>query len=156
MFRLHADYGSKLLCRRDGQKGGTSLETVGLDAGYGDVLESVQLASAELVRYETVPDVAHAAFGVALELTGSSVAFLVLLDEDGEGKRVFSRAADPQDRLPADDIERLFAVAGSASGQVGAASWTGTAAVSGPAVRAPFSPSPPAGGPGVGMNRHGG
>jgi len=151
MFRLHADYGSKLLCRRDAQKGGTSLETVGLDAGYGDVLESVQSASAELVRHKTVPDVAHAALGVALELTGSSVAFLVLLDEDGEGKRVFSRAADPQDRLPADEIERLFAVAGSASGQVGAASWTGTAAVSGPAIRSTCSQSLQAGDRAIGM-----
>jgi signal transduction histidine kinase len=124
MFRLPVDEGSKLLCRRDAQKGGASLETVSLDAGSGDVLESVQSASVELLRHKTVPEVAEAALVRALDLTSSSVAFLVVLDEDGEGKRVFSKAGNPEDRMPVDEIEKLFAAAAADSGQPGGAAWS--------------------------------
>ena len=85
------------------------METVGVDAGNSDVLSALRTASAELGRHKTVPDVAEAALQLALGLTRSSVAFLALLDEDGEGRRVFSRAADPQDMTPAADIEAMFA-----------------------------------------------
>jgi len=85
------------------------VETVGVDAGYSDVLTALGTASAELGQHKTVPDVAEAALQLALGLTRSSVAFLALLDEDGESRHVFSRAADPQDMTPAADVEAMFA-----------------------------------------------
>ena len=85
------------------------METVGVDAGYSDVLTALGTASAELGQHKTVPDVAEAALQLALGLTRSSVAFLALLDEDGESRHVFSRAADPQDMTPAADVEAMFA-----------------------------------------------
>src|SRR2546421_6781313 len=111
MFRLPVDDGSKLLFRRvRAHKGGSDLETVGLEAGYGDVLEAFQAASAELARFKTVPEIAEAALRIALTLTRSSVAFLALQDEGGEDedKRVYSMASDPPERLPDDEIERIF------------------------------------------------
>jgi signal transduction histidine kinase len=92
------------------------LETVGIDAGYGDALEAFESAAAELRRFKTVPDVAEAALKLALALTRSSVAFLVLVDDDGEGKRIFSRAADPRQSMPEDEIERIFASASRGTG----------------------------------------
>ena len=117
MFRLPVDDGSKLLFRRvRAHKGGSDLETVGLEAGYGDVLEAFQAASAELARFKTVPEIAEAALRIALSLTRSSVAFLALQDEGGEDKRVYSMASDPLERLPDDEIERIFAAAAGFSG----------------------------------------
>jgi len=103
---------------------GTILETVGLDAGYGDVLETFQSASDELARFKTVPAVAEAALELALSLTKSSVAFLALTGEDGEDKRVFSRAVDPTETMQRDEIERIFAAAG-ASSRTSGATWSG-------------------------------
>jgi signal transduction histidine kinase len=91
------------------------LETVSLDAGYGDVLELFVAASSELGRHKTVPDVAEAALRLALELTHSSVAFLALVDEDRSERQVYSRAADPLDERTPDEIERIFASARSAT-----------------------------------------
>jgi signal transduction histidine kinase len=91
------------------------VKTVSLDAGYGDVLASLEAAAAEVGRYRTVPEVAGAALSLALDLTGSDVAFLAVLDEDGEGKRVFSGAADHQQRISQEEIEKLFADEGGAS-----------------------------------------
>jgi signal transduction histidine kinase len=84
------------------------LETVGVEPGYGDVLEAVEAASVELGRHQSVPEIAEAALALALQLTHSSVAFLVLLDEDGGDRRIFSRAADPLDDRSPLDIESLF------------------------------------------------
>jgi len=103
---------------------GTILETVGLDAGYGDVLETFQSASDELARFKTVPAVAEAALELALSMTKSSVAFLALTGEDGEDKRVFSRAVDPTETMQRDEIERIFAAAGASSRSSGA-TWSG-------------------------------
>ena len=119
------------------------METVGVDAGYGDVLESLHSASVELGKYKTVPEVAEAALGLVLDLTRSSVAFLALLDDDSAQKNVFSRATDPLDHPTPDEIEMMFApdpavppgirstalqdleVAGRTIGMVGVASATG-------------------------------
>jgi len=103
---------------------GTILETVGLDAGYGDVFETFQSASDELARFKTVPAVAEAALELALSMTKSSVAFLALTGEDGEDKRVFSRAVDPTETMQRDEIERIFAAAG-ASSRTSGATWSG-------------------------------
>jgi len=113
------------------------LESVGLDAGHGDVLEAFESATAELARFKTVPEVAEAALGLALGLTRSSVAYLALFDEDGEGKRIFSRAADAQQTMPRDEIERIFA----ASAKSG----------SGSSIRSTFTEPLNAGGGSVGM-----
>jgi signal transduction histidine kinase len=91
------------------------VKIVSLDAGYGDVLASLEAAAAEVGRYRTVSEVADAALSLALDLTRSDVAFLAVLDEDGEGKRVFSRAADHQQRISEEEIEKLFADEGLAS-----------------------------------------
>jgi signal transduction histidine kinase len=112
------------------------LETVGrLDAGYWDLLEAFQSASADLTRFKTAPDVAEASLGLVLALTRSSVAFIALVDESGAQKQVFSRAADPNDALPEDEIERIFAAAASYSGPMTSATWRGSAGATGPAIR---------------------
>jgi len=136
MFRLPVDDGSKLLFRRvRAHKGGSDLETVGLEAGYGDVLEAFQAASAELARFKTVPEIAEAALRIALSLTRSSVAFLALQDEGGEDKRVYSMASDPLERLPDDEIERIFAAAAGFSGPMPTATWSGVSGTASPAIR---------------------
>ncbi len=93
------------------------METAGLDAAYGDVLEAFD-QSAELGRFRTVPEVAEAALGLALGLTRSSVAFVALVEEDGEDKRVFSKASDPQQSVHADEIDQMVAAAGPLPGSV--------------------------------------
>src|SRR5438105_8492892 len=136
MFRLPVDDGSKLLFRRvRAHKGGSDLETVGLEAGYGDVLEAFQAASAELARFKTVPEIAEAALRIALSLTRSSVAFLALQDEGGEDKRVYSMASDPLEQLPDDEIERIFAAAAGFSGPMPTATRSGVGGRASPAVR---------------------
>lgn len=95
------------------------MATVGVDAGHGDILETFQLASEELARYKTVPEVAEAALDLALSMTRSTVAFLALVGEvgeDGEDKRVFSKAADPSDTPQTDEIEKFFAATRSVGG----------------------------------------
>ena len=91
------------------------METVGLEAGSGDVLESFADATAELGRHKTVPEVAEAALRLALELTHAAVVFLALVDDDGTERQVYSRAEDPLDVRTPDEIERLFAAARTVS-----------------------------------------
>src|SRR5207237_5994256 len=107
IFRLPADDASKILFRASSRTRGSHLETVGLGAGYGHVLEAIESASVELARFRTVSEVADSALGLALRLTRSSVAFLALVDENGDDKRVFSMAADPADSMPRADIEQM-------------------------------------------------
>jgi signal transduction histidine kinase len=102
--------GSKILfSRRAPRRGerGTQVETVGLETGRFDVLESVESAAAVLGRHKSVPEVAEAALDLSLSMTQSSLAFVALIDEDGE-RRIFSRSADPLDRRPATEIEKLL------------------------------------------------
>lgn len=93
------------------------METVGqLEAGFWDLLEAFQSVSTELARFKNVEAVADGALGLALELTKSSVAFIGLVDDAGERKRVFSRAANPAETLPKDEIERIVAASATPSG----------------------------------------
>src|SRR2546421_3893592 len=139
MFRLPVDDGSKLLFRGGrAHKGGSALETVGLEAGYGDVLEAFQAASAELARFKSVPEIAEAALRIALTLTRSSVAFLALNDEGGGDKRVFSMATDPG-QMPEDEIERIFAAASAYPGPMAGATWSGIRDAATPATRSTFA-----------------
>jgi signal transduction histidine kinase len=97
------------------------METVGqLDTGYGGdtvadgtAVEAYLSASAELSRHRTVGAVAEAALVVALDLTRSTVAFIALMDDNGEKAQVYSRAADPEQAIPPDEIDRMFAAAGT-------------------------------------------
>ena len=82
-----------------------------MDAAYGDILEDFQVASAELSRFKTVPDIADAALVLALDLTRSRVAFLAVFEESGDDKRIFSRAADTASPPAPEEIERLFTLA---------------------------------------------
>ncbi|HYL07147.1 MAG TPA: GAF domain-containing protein [Candidatus Udaeobacter sp.] len=136
MFRLQPEQRSKILYRRWAPKGGPGLDTVGdVDAGAGDLLEKFQAASSELTQLGSVADVAEAALGLALRLTRSSVAFLALDDESTGFKQLFSRAADPLDAMPQDEIERLFAAARAVSGPLDNSTWTSMSMPSSPAIR---------------------
>jgi signal transduction histidine kinase len=103
------------------------LETVGATTGYGDVLESVQSASAELSRFKTVPEVAERALLLAVELTRSTVAFIALAEAGGDGRRVYSTASDPMQRMPEDEVERIFAEAAAFSAPTTNPTWGGMA-----------------------------
>ena len=104
-------------------------------AGTGDLIETFAAASSELTRFKTVIEVAEAALGLALGLTRSSVAFIAVADDTNGHKQVFSRAADPMDALPQDEIERIFAAAHAMSGAAGAATWTSLSMTNSPAIR---------------------
>lgn len=119
MFCLRPNRRSKLMFRRQGAKGEKEpLKTVGLDAVYGDILEDFQGASAELSRFQTVPDVADAALALALDLTRSAVAFLAVYEETGDDKRIFSRAADAVHGPGRNEIESIFATPGRPAAEV--------------------------------------
>jgi signal transduction histidine kinase len=120
------------------------METVGHpDSGFGgqtvaegSALEPFLAASAELSRHRTVSAVAEAALGVALHLTRSNVAFIALMDDNGEKTHVFSRAADPGQTIPQDEIDRMFAAAGTYPSPVtNGTPWTSAAGRDLPAVR---------------------
>jgi signal transduction histidine kinase len=125
------------------------LETVGVEAGYGDGLEDFIAAAAELARHSTVPAVADVALRLALEMTRSSVAFLALFDEGGLDKRVFSMAAGP-DKPSEDDAERFFATA-PAVATPATARWAGRTPTVATAIRSSCARPLEAGGRTIGM-----
>ncbi|MHB8610988.1 MAG: sensor histidine kinase [Candidatus Dormibacteraceae bacterium] len=89
------------------------METVGqLEAGFWELLEAFQSVSVELGRFKEVPQIAQAALQLALDLTRSSVAFIVL-DSDSGGRRQYSLNADGSGHPDADAIERMAAAAAS-------------------------------------------
>lgn len=96
-----------------------------------DLLDAVHSASSELIRFTVVVDVVEAALGLSLQLTKSAVAFVALIDPTTGEKQVFSRAADPKDALPHDEIERLFAAAAAAA----ATTWGRYDSLATPAIR---------------------
>jgi signal transduction histidine kinase len=124
------------------RQGGSELEAVGPEAGppagQTEVLDALQEAAKELSGHRAVGEVAQAAVALALDLTRSSVAFLALVGQDGEDKRVFSTAREPAHALPEDEIERLFATA-AASGPTSNAPWTSMIDGSSPAMRSTCS-----------------
>jgi signal transduction histidine kinase len=120
------------------------LKTVGhLDTGYGGEtvadgsgLEAFLAASAELSCHRGVSEVADAALGLALDLTRSTVAFIALTDDNGEKTKVFSRAADPRQAIPQDEIDRMFAAVGAFPSPVGTVTpWTAPTGLGLPAVK---------------------
>jgi len=127
------------------------LETVGAAAGHGDVLESFQNASAELAGVNTVPEVAEHALRLAIALTRSTVAFLALAEEGVDGKRVYTMASDPTQRLPEDEVERIFAAAAALSGPVANATWSGMTDGVAPGIRSTCAQALEVGGRSVGI-----
>ena len=94
------------------------METVNRsEAGAWDVIEAFQSVSEELARLNDIPQIAEPALRWALELTKSSVAFVALVDDAG-ARQVFSRAANPSDKVPHKEIERLVAAADASSSPV--------------------------------------
>src|SRR5439155_22987978 len=136
-------------------EGGSNLEAVGPaigpDVGNLDVLDAVQSASAELSKHKSVAEVAQAALTKAVELTKSAVAFLALADDDGQGKRVFSMAEDPNRALPEDEIERIFAAAAALSAPTANATWNRMAGIGAPASRSTCAQSLQVSGRSLGM-----
>ena len=90
-----------------------------------DPLDALQAAAEELARFKTVPDIAEAALGLALELTRSSAAFLAVADGTGDTKRIFSKARRPTDHIADGEVERVFGEVPS-GGPIAAAAWTGS------------------------------
>lgn len=86
------------------------------EAGVWDLLDAFQSVSMELARLEDVKAVAEASLQVALDLTHSTVAFIGLVDANGETKEVFSRTADPRDTLPRKEVERIISASADAPG----------------------------------------
>jgi signal transduction histidine kinase len=132
-------------------KGGNNLATVGADPEHGDVLEELLAATVELSRFRSMPEVADAALGLALELTRSAVAFLAVFEDNGEDKRVYSRAADPSNVLAADDLERLFAGGGQPRPEAAGNTWTGAPATDTRAIKSSFAQTLEAGGRPLGV-----
>jgi len=98
------------------------------EAGAWDVSEALQSVSEELARLNDIPQIAEGALRWALELTKSSVAFVALVDDAG-ARQVFSRAADPPDNVPREEIERLVAAADASLSPVAEtpdSTWYGT------------------------------
>jgi signal transduction histidine kinase len=123
------------------------LQTAGVESAHGDLLEAFQSAGSELSRFKTVPDVAEAALRLALDLTRSSLAFIAVVDESGDTKRVFSRARTPADQLTEAEIERVFATAHPATGAVAATAWNRmNGPVARPAIRSTCARALDAGG----------
>ena len=114
------------------------------------MLEELQVASVDLSGFRTVPEVAEAALAAALELTTSAVAFLAMFEENGEDKRVFSRAADPSEIYPRDYLEKMFSAAHTgADGEV--IPWTGAPTPSTRAIKSSFAQPLEAGGRPLGL-----
>src|SRR5260370_36954053 len=86
-----------------------------VEAGFWELLEAFQSVSLELARFKDVARVAEAASKLALDLTKSSLAFIILTDESRDHNRIFSSTADPEHVLDASDIELLVASAATQS-----------------------------------------
>lgn len=84
------------------------METVSrLDADFWEQFEVFQFVSVDLARFRKLDEVAERALELALELTRSSVAFMALVDDTGDRKQVYTRAAGPADVLTEHQIDEL-------------------------------------------------
>lgn len=84
-----------------------------LEADSWDLLDAFQSATIELSRLRGVAQIADRALALALDLTGSSVAFIGLVDDGGEPQQVFSRTADPAEAVPPEEVLAATVRAGS-------------------------------------------
>ena len=86
------------------------METVGqLEADFWEQFEAFQSVSVDLARISDLDEVADRALELALDLTRSSVAFLALIDDPGDRKQIYTRAATPSQELEAGRLEELIA-----------------------------------------------
>jgi signal transduction histidine kinase len=84
------------------------VETVSrLDADFWEQFEAFQFVSVDLARFRDLDEVAERALELALELTKSSVAFIVLVDDAGDRKQVYTKAAAPADALTESQIDTM-------------------------------------------------
>jgi signal transduction histidine kinase len=99
------------------------METVSqLEADFWEQFEAFQSVSVDLARMSDLDQVAERALELAMELTRSSVAFLALVDDSGDRKQIYTRAAAPSQTLEAAQIEELIANTATASRPVAGAS----------------------------------
>jgi signal transduction histidine kinase len=85
------------------------METVSeADADFWEQFETFQSVSLELAGFRELDLVAERALDLALDLTKSTTAFIALVDDNGDRQQVYSRSADLAERLPDDEIERMF------------------------------------------------
>ena len=123
------------------------METVGqLEADFWEQFEAFQSVSVDLARIRDLDQVADRALELALDLTRSSVAFLALVDDSGDRKQVYTRAATPSQALEAGQIEELIAHAASAERPV-----AGTSPTSDPNLSSFYGQPLLAGGRTIGM-----
>jgi signal transduction histidine kinase len=84
------------------------VETVSrLEADFWEQFEAFQFVSVDLARFRDLDEVAERALELALELTKSSVAFIVLVDDSGDRRQVYTRAAVPADVLTEAQIDKM-------------------------------------------------
>jgi signal transduction histidine kinase len=92
------------------------VETVSqVESDFWEQFEAFQSVSVDLAQYRDLDQVAERALELALDLTGASVAFLAILDDAGDRKHVYSRAATPSQGVPSDEIEEMVASATAAA-----------------------------------------
>jgi signal transduction histidine kinase len=103
------------------------------DAALRNVLDRLHSASRELARYERMPELGERSIDIALTLTGSTEAVLVLGSAyEGYGQ-VFSRSSERARRLSDGDAMRILVAAGIRAGsppagrtRAGMGGWTAT------------------------------
>ena len=76
-----------------------------LEADFWEQFEAFQFVSVDLARFRDLDEVAERALELALDLTKSSVAFIAMVDDSGDRKQVYTRAAAPGDGLTEDQID---------------------------------------------------
>ena len=88
------------------------METTGIsEDAVWDRLEAFQTVSSDMAGAQNLAELADKALGLALDLTGASVAFIGLVDEAGKRQEVFSRAAEAGTSVTRVEIDELFAAA---------------------------------------------
>ena len=92
------------------------METVSqTEADFWEQFEAFQSVSVDLARIRDLDQVAERALELAMDLTRSSVAFLALIDDGGDRKQIYTRAATPAQTLEAGQIEELIAHSATAA-----------------------------------------
>ena len=93
-----------------------------MEADFWEQFEAFQFVSVDLARYRDLDEVAERALELAIDLTKSSVAFIALVDDTGDRKQVYTRAAVPSEALSEDQIDKMVKNAAPARGSMDGAS----------------------------------
>ena len=84
------------------------METVSrIEADFWEQFEAFQFVWVDLAKYRDLDEVAERALELSLDLTKSSVAFLALVDDSGDRRQVYTRAAVPSEALSEDQIDKM-------------------------------------------------